>query len=193
VTGAFLKRLTRARVGAGLSVGLIVFGVLDATLPRHPSGIGRAPAVPALRHAARGAVAAFAETAAQDVAERFVIATDTTDPAHPEGDVVTQSTLAPELTSPHDLSWPVAWSTEQRHTTVVLDPPGPPLAESGGQVAVVLVGTVTVTTDSGPPTAVPLAERVTLRRLSDSAVSGNAVHGGRGFLYWVVTSVEAGS
>jgi hypothetical protein len=199
VSVAFLRRLTRARVGAALSVALIVFGVIDATLPRHPGfpqhtgGLASAPPVPALQHAARGAAAASSDTAAQDVAERFVIAADTTDPTHPEGDIVTQSTLAPELTSPHDLSWPVAWSTEQRHTTVVLDPPGPPLAESGGQVAVVLVGIMTVTTDNGPPTAVPLTDRVALRLVPGSAVSGDAVHGGRESLYWVVTSVEAGS
>ena len=193
MTAAFPKRLTRARVGAGMSVALIVFGVIDATVPQHRSGFGPAPAVPALQHAARDDVAASSETAAQEVAERFVIATDTTDPAHPEGDVVTQSSLAPELTDPHDLSWPVAWSTEDRRTTVVLDPPGPPLAEGGGQVAVVLVGVMTVTTDSGPPTAVPLAERVTLRLVSDSAASGDAVHGGRGPVRFVVTSLRAGA
>jgi len=193
VTTAFPKRFTRARVGAGLSVALIVFGVIDAALPQHRSSFEPATAVPTPQQGARDAGAASSETAAQDVAERFVIATDTTDPAHPEGDVVTQSALAPELKDPHDLSWPVAWSTEDRRTTVVLDPPGAPLAESGGQLVVVLVGVITVTTDSGPPTAVPLAERVTLCLVSDSAASGDAVHGGRGSLRFVVTSLQAGA
>jgi hypothetical protein len=204
VTGAFLKLLTRARVGAGLSIVLIVFGVIDATVPQHPGfpqhtgGLGSAAAAPRLQRGARDAVAASPETAAQDVAERFVIATDTTDPAHPGGDVVTESTLAPELTSPHDMSWPVAWTKEERCTTVALDPPGPPLAESSGQVVVILTGVMTVTTDSSPPTAVPLVDRVTLRLvsdgpLSDRGVSGDAVHGGRRSIRWVVTSVEVGS
>jgi len=127
-------------------------------------------------------------TAAQQVAVRFVTASDTTSPAQPEGDVATEAALAPDLVLPHDVVWPAAWRTEDRATTVVLDPPGQPVAERGDTVAVIVIGTMTVTSDSGPPVIVPLAEKIRLRL---SPNSHSAAH--RGGSAWQVVGVEVGA
>ena len=110
------------------------------------------------------------------MAVRFVTACDTTDPAQPDGDVATETALAAGLVVPHEVVEPAAWSTEDRATTVVLDPPGQPVAERGDTVAVIVTGTMTVTSDSGPPQIVPLAETITLAlRRSSPAITRLAI------------------
>jgi hypothetical protein len=134
-----------------------------------------------------------ADATAQSVAERFVVATDTTDPTHPEGNTSERALLAPGLAVPRQLAWPEAWVAENRRTTTVLDPPGPAVGVGAGQVAVVLTGRMVVTTVDGPSTEVPVDERITLHlikpRLTGSpgaVAAGNAPH-------WVVTNVGSGS
>ncbi len=99
---------------------------------------------------------------------RFVTACDTTDPAQPDGDVATEAALAPGLvlTARRGASRP---------------PGGPRIAprrwrsmrpdnrwqNAGDTVAVIVTGTMTVTSDSGPPQRVPLVERIALRPLND--------------------------
>ena len=122
------------------------------------------------------------ELAVQQVAERYVIACDTTDPAHPAGDLATETALAPSLDVSHDVVMPAAWSAEDRRTTVALDPPGPPMAEHDSTVAVIVTGIMTVTSDSGPPAAVPVAERITLHLTP-----------GGGEWTWRVVGVEVGA
>ena len=122
------------------------------------------------------------ELAVQQMAERYVIACDTTDPAHPAGDLATETALAPSLDVSRDVVVPAAWSTEDRRTTVTLDPPGPPVAEHGGAVAVIVTGIMTVTSDSGPPAAVPVAEKITLH-LSPGAAESS----------WRVVGLEVGA
>ena len=108
-------------------------------------------------------VVSVQNSAAQQVAEEFVEATDTTDPTHPEGDTAERAALAPALTVPRRVTWPEAWVAEDRRTTVVLDPPGPVVPVGSGQVAVVVTGRMVVTTDVGQTSEVPVDERVTLR------------------------------
>ena len=160
---AVLRHLTWSRVGVAVSVALIAFGAVVALLPRHHAAAGPL-LVPVAggRQGNRLSDLGAQELAAQQTAERFVIACDTTDPANPAGDVATETALGPGLVVPHDVVWPAAWRTEDRRTTVVLDPPGQPLAERGDMVAVIVTGTMTVTSDSGPPQIVPLAERIAL-------------------------------
>jgi hypothetical protein len=123
------------------------------------------------------------ELATQQTAEQFVIACDTTDPAHPAGEVATETALAPGLVVPHDQVVPALWKTENRRTTVVLDPPGQPVAEPGDMVAVIVTGIMTVTSDSAAPAAVPVAERIALHRSpNDGGASG-----------WRVVDVEVGA
>jgi hypothetical protein len=126
--------------------------------------------------------------AAQQTAERFVIACDTTDPAQPEGDVATEAALAPGLVVPHDAVEPAGWRTEDRATTVVLNPPGQPVAERGDRVAVIVTGTMTVTSGSGPPQVVPLAEKIGLH-LSPNDHSATD----RGASGWQVVGVGVGA
>jgi hypothetical protein len=125
---------------------------------------------------------------AQQVAEEFVEATDTTDPTHPQGDTAERTALAPGLTVPRRVTWPEAWVAEVRRTTVVLDPPGPVVPAGSGQVAVVLTGRMVVTTNIGQTSEVPVDEQVTLRPTGPTGPTGppNASH-------WVVTNVRAGS
>lgn len=182
MTASRVRWLTWAKVGAALSGALIVFGVIDAALPgRRP---GSEAAVSPQHHGAAVTLSASSEAAAEEVAAAFVAATDTTDPAQPGGDVVTASALAPGLSNPKSMSWPLSWTEEERRTTVVLDAPGPPMAEAGGQLSVIVTGVMTVSTDDGPPTEVPLVERVTLR-----PTPFGAVHGSR----FLVSGVEAGA
>ena len=176
------RHLTWSRVGVAACVGLIAYGAVVALLPRHHDAVP--PPMPLPRGTAgdRGANQRAEELAVQQVAQRFVIACDTTDPAHPTGDLATETALAPGLVVPHDVVVPVAWSTEDRRTTVTLDPPGPPVAEDGSAVAVIVTGIMNVTSDSGPPAAVPVAERITLH-LSPRGGESN----------WRVVGVEVGA
>jgi hypothetical protein len=177
---ASLRHLTWSRVGVVVCVGLIAYGAVTALLPHDA-----VPPAITLREGTvgeRGANQQAEELAVQRVAEQYVIACDTTDPGHPAGDLATETALAPGLVVPHDVVVPVAWSTEVRRTSVVLDPPGPPVAEPGDKVAVIVTGIMTVTSDSGPPTFVPVAERIALHRSS-----------GGGSFGWRVIDVEVGA
>jgi len=171
-----------SRVGVAVCVGLIAFGAVVALLPRHQDAAP--PPVPLTRGTAGDGSAdqRSQELAVQQVAERYVIACDTTDPAHPAGDLATETALAPSLDVSRDVLVPAAWSTEDRRTTVTLDPPGPPVAEHGGAVAVIVTGIMTVTSDSGPPTAVPVAEKITLH-----------LSPGGGESSWRVVGLEVGA
>jgi len=91
-----------------LSIGLVVFGVVDASLPIHPSqplGLpGRTNDQP---ERSRGhctvevgnamplrSVPLKSQATQRPIgAERFVVATDTTDPTHPEGDASERALL----------------------------------------------------------------------------------------------------
>ena len=149
------RRLTWSRVAVAICVALIAFGAVTALLPRHAGSRPTATPVPNAR--AGGGVASVAgqkfaaplvaaqQTAAQQVAVRFVTVCDTTDPAHPDGDVATEATLAPRLVVPRDMVEPAAWRTEDRATTVVLDAPGQPVAQRGDTMAVIVTGTLIVT------------------------------------------------
>jgi len=181
VSPARLRHLTRSRVGVAVCVGLIAYGAVVALLPHH-AGVGPS-LVPVLRGREDDRVANLrAEELAQQTAEQFIIACDTTDPAHPAGDLATETALAPGLAVPHDVVWPAVWKTEDRRTTVVLDPPGLPVAERGDTVAVIVTGIMTVTSDSGPPAAVPVAERIALHLSPGGGASG-----------WRVVGVEVGA
>ena len=177
---ALLRHLTWSRVGVAMCVGLIVFGAVVALLPHHHDG---EPAPTSLLQGHRVANVSAQELAAQHTAEQFVIACDTTDPAHPAGDLVTETALAPGLAVPHDVVWPAAWSTEDRRTTVALDPPGTPTIEPGEKVAVIVTGIMTVTSYSGPPAAVPVAERIALHLSPDDGGASG----------WRVVDVEVGA
>jgi hypothetical protein len=202
--------VTWSRLGIALSIGLVVFGVIEALLPHPtlPSATSPNYSVPGLgpqtrpdphvasRRSKTGTAAPLrsvplqlqADAAAQSVAEQFVVATDTTDPAHPEGDAAERALLAPGLTVPRQLAWPEAWVAENRRTTTVLDPPGPAVGVGAGQVTVVLTGRTVVTTVAGPSTEVPVDERVTLHLITPWLIgpTGSAPH-------WVVTNVGTGS
>ena len=93
-------------------VGLIAFGAVVALLPHHAgSRYRRRCLFPEGAAGDRGCQTSGAEElAAQQVAERFVIACDTTDPAHPAGDLATETALAPGLVVSHDVVVPAAWS-----------------------------------------------------------------------------------
>jgi hypothetical protein len=174
-----------------VSAGLIVFGIVDAALPHHPrsSMVGASSGSGGRRTASMtSGDVTTKDNAAGRVAEEFVAATDTTGPEDPEGDISIEAALAPQLVFPHGVSWPAAWTAEQRRTTVVLDAPGPALSMTGGQVTVIVTGTMTVTSDIGPPTSVPISERVILRHVPGGAVLRDRPPGG-----WVVTGVEAQS
>lgn len=199
MTAGKAPRLTWSRLGIALSVGLVVFGVVDAALPR-PTHLDaavsgrRAPRSPDSHGGNEGTTGTAGasrsapfqspvDTAARRVAERFVVATDTTDLTHPEGDAAERALLAPGLGLPRQPAWPAAWVAEDRRTTVVLDAPGPAISVGAGQVAVVVTGRTVVTTDHGPSVAVPVDERITLR-LARSMGHAPA---------WVVTDVGTGS
>ena len=184
-------RLTWSRLGIGISVGLVLFGAIDAALPHSARPVVRISGfgpheIPDSPIATRTTPEVSAQnSAAQRVAEEFVKATDTTDPTHPEGETVERAALAPALTVPRRATWPEAWVAEDRRTTVVLDSPGPAVPVGSGQVAVVVTGRMVVTTDIGQTSEVPVDERVTLRP-TGLAGSPNASH-------WVVTDVGSGS
>ena len=180
---AMLRHLTWSRIGVALSVGLIAFGAVVALLPHHHDAEPPPMSLPRGTVGDRVANLRAQELAARRTAEQFVIACDTTDPAHPGGDLATETALAPGLVVPHDVAWPALWKTEDRRTTVVLDPPGQPVAEPGDTVAVIVTGIMTVTSDSGPPAAVPVAERIALHRSPDDGGASS----------WGVVDIEVGA
>jgi hypothetical protein len=174
-----------------VSAGLIVFGIVDAALPHHPRssmvGASSSSGGHGATSIATGGVTTQ-NTAAGHVAEEFVAATDTTGPEDPEGDLAIEAALAPQLAFGHSVSWPAAWTTQQRRTTVALDAPGPALSVGSGKVSVIVTGTMTVTSDAASPVKVPISERVILHRVPEGAVLRDRPPGG-----WVVTGVEAQS
>ena len=184
-------RITWSRLGIGISVGLVLFGAIDAALPHsaHPgvpiSGVGPHETPDSAIPTAATPLVSVQNSAAQQIAEEFVEATDTTDPTHPEGDTAERAALAPALTVPQRVTWPEAWVAEDRRTTVVLDAPGSVVPVESGQVAVIVTGRMVVTTDIGQTSEVPVDERVTLRPTGPSG-SPNASH-------WVITDVGSGS
>ena len=187
------RHLMWSRVGVALSVGLIAFGAVVALPSHHHAGAG--PALMPVPGAMAGRVANLPVQmlAAQQTAERFVTACDTTDPAHPAGDVATEAALAPGLEVTHDVVEPAAWSSEDRATKVALDAPGQPVTEHGDTVAVIVTGTMTVTSDSGPPQVVPVAERIALHPLNHDHSVGDQSAGDRGASGWQVVDVEVGA
>ena len=203
-------RVTWSRLGIALSMGLVVFGVIDASFP-HPtlpsdaaSGLGpQTHPEPQMASAGTKPITAMplrsmplksqAATAAQSVAEQFVVAMDTTDPTHPEGNTSERALLAPGLTVPRQLAWPEAWVAENRRTTVVLDPPGPAVGVGGDQVAVVVTGRMVVTTIAGPSTEVPVDERVTLHLIKPHLITLRLIGTKRSAPRWVVTNIGTGS
>lgn len=198
-------RVTWSRLGIALSIGLVVFGVVEASLPRPTlpsdavSGLG--PLTHPDPHAASTETKPITAvplrsgevTAAQSAAEQFVVATDTTDPTHPEGNTSERALLAPGLTVSRQLAWPEAWVAEGRRTTVVLDPPGPAVEVGADQVAVVLTGRMVVTTIAGPSTEVPVDERVTLHLIKPRLITQRLIGTTRSAPRWVVTNVGTGS
>jgi len=215
VTVGKAPRVTWSRLGIALSIGLVVFGEVDASLPHStpPSAITPNYSVSRLGPQARpnahvgtarsksGTAMPLrsvpsksqADAAAQSVAERFVVATDTTDPTHPEGNAAERALLAPGLSVPHQLAWPEAWVAEGRRTTVVLDPPGPAVEVGADQVAVVLTGRMVVTTIAGPSTEVPVDERVTLHLIKPHLITQRLIGTKRSAPRWVVTNIGTGS
>jgi hypothetical protein len=194
VTAAKKVRFTGTRLGIVVSIGLMIFGIVDAALPHSPVSQGgrRTGPVPRLSRATKSLATTSAPslvgTAAERVAEEFVAATDTTDPAHPQGATAEQIELAQGLAAPRLLAWPEAWVAENRRTTVVLDSPGPVVVVGTGQVAVVVTGRMVVTADTGPSTEVPVDERITMQWVrSEAALPPH------GTSHWVVTDVGTGS
>jgi hypothetical protein len=186
------RRLTWSRrLGIGISIGLVLFGALDATLPHSARPVGRITRVgsqtipDSVVTTAATPVVSGQDRAALRVAEEFVAATNATDPTHPEGDTAERAALAPGLAVPPRVAWPEAWMAQHRQTTVILDPPGPVVAVDSGQVAVVITGRTVVTTDAGPSSEVPVDERITLH-LTDQTGAASSSH-------WVVTGVGTGS
>ena len=183
--------LTWSRLGIGISVGLVLFGAIDAAIPRSTrpvaqfSGVGPHEIHDSAIATTATPVESKQNSAAQRVAEQFVEATDTTDATHPDGDAAERAALAPALTVPRRVAWPEAWVAEDRRTTLVLDPPGPIVPVGSGQVAVVLTGRMVVTTDIGQTSEVPVDERVMLHPTGSTGPPNSS--------HWVVTDVGSGS
>jgi hypothetical protein len=169
----------------------VLFGAIDAAFPRSArpvgqiSGVGPHEIHPSAITTAATPRVSEQNSAAQQIAEEFVEATDTTDPILPEGDTAERAALAPALTVPRRVTWPEAWVAEDRRTTVVLDSPGPVVPVGSDKVAVVLTGRMLVTTDIGHTSEVPLNERVTLHSTRPTGPQNTS--------HWVVTNVGTGS
>jgi hypothetical protein len=189
--GLTWSHITWSRVGAALCVALIVSGAVSALLPDHH---GAQPLrLSLLRGTSDQPSQVLAQSrAAQQVAEAFVVASDTTDPAHPAGDVATETALAPSLVVRHEVG-PALWRAQDRTTTVALDPAGQPVAVRSNRVAVIVTGIMTVTSDSAPPASVPIAERITLRPQGDGRSARNRSADQRGGSGWQVVGVEVGA
>jgi hypothetical protein len=191
VTGRAQPRLTWSRLGIAASVGLVLFGAIDAALPYsarpvvRSTGLGSQGIPDSAIETTTTPVGSGEDSAAQQIAEQFVEATDSSDPTHPEGDTAERAALAPALAVPRRVTWPEAWVAEDRRTTVVLDPPGPVVPVGSGQVVVDVTGRTVVTTNAGQTSEVPVDERVTLHPTGPTGTP-NASH-------WVVTDVGSGS
>lgn len=206
--GLGFRSLTKTRAVLAISTALILFGALDALGPHHatsgspPDTSAMAPnraAVPSRQSphkaaAGRGTSRQIAaqEVAIQRVAARFVIACDTTDPAQPQGDQATEAALAPGLVL-HKLAQPAAMSTGNRATTVKLNAPGQPVPGRGGAVAVIVTGTMSVTSDGNPLQRIPIVESITLRpHASVPTIGGHPVTASDAS-GWQVVGVEVGA
>jgi hypothetical protein len=207
------RGLTRTRAILAISTVLIVFGALDALGTHHatsgspPDTSAMAPnratvrpeqsahRAPVRQSAAQQMAAkqnAAQRVAIQNVAARFVIACDTTDPAQPQGDQATEAALAPGLV-PHNVVEPAATSTEDRATTVTLDASGQPVPGRHGTVAVIVTGTMSVTSDTSPPQRVPIVAKVTLRPRTSVPTTGGQPETASDVSGWQVVGVEVGA
>ena len=208
-----LRGLTRTRAVLAISTVLIVFGALDALGTHHAtSGHHRTPAPwrriepqcgrssrPTERRSDRAQRSKWPRNKSRlnewlfnNVAARFVTACDTTDPAQPQGDQATEAALAPGLV-PHNVVEPAATSTEDRATTVTLDAPGQPVPGRHGTVAVIVTGTMSVTSDASPPQRVPIVARVTLRPRTSVPTTGGHPETASDASGWQVVGVEVGA
>jgi hypothetical protein len=173
-----------------ISIGLVLFGAIDATLPHStrtdfgPARVGSNETPVSVIATASTPVVSGQDGATQRVAEEFITATGTTDATHPEANTVERAALAPALVVPAQATWPEAWVAEDRRTMAVLDPAGPVVAVGPGQVAVVVTGRTVVTTDADQSSEVPADERVRLRLIGPMGTA-NASE-------WVVTDVGPG-
>ncbi len=199
MTAVRMARHTWSRVGVAVSVGLVVFGVIDAALPRQDPAetqssagavAGGVTAAVNGTDSGRGSARNFA---AQRVAEQFVMATHTTDTIHPEGDVAEEAMLAPHLDVLRHVPWPEAWMAEYHRTTVALDPPGPALGVGVGKMVVLVTGRMFVSTDAGPSTEVPVAQRITLRWITPSRIAQSRLPLGGTGSGWIVIDVGTDS
>lgn len=191
MTTAKRPRLTWSRLGIGVSIGLVVFGAIDAALAHSTgtvaqiSGVGPHETPDSAIATATTPLASAQDSAAQRVAEGFVEATNTTDTTHPEGDTAARAALAPAMAVPTRVAWPEAWVAEHRRTAVELDQPGPVVAVGSRQVAVVITGRTIVTADVGTSSEVPVDERITLHRMGPTGTASTP--------HWVITNVGSGS
>ena len=185
MNSALTRKITPTRVATVCCAGLIAFGVVDVVLPHGAPSSAVVTASPS-GHSQPSSKTESA-SGAQEVAVRFVIACDTTSPAAPSGDVATEAALAPRLASSDHPAWSAAWTAENRHTTVALDPPGSPVHKANRTVAVEVTGVMTVTSNTSPPEFVPVAETVLLR---PTATTGSGAPGGSA---WLVENVEVGA
>lgn len=205
--------LINTRAVLAMSTALILFGALDVLGPQH--GTSGSPldtstmapnraTVPPEHSVHNGPVrqgaaqrvtaqqVAAQRVAIEEVAARFVTACDTTDPAQPQGDQAAEAALAPGLVS-HTVVEPAAMSTGDRATTVSLDAPGQPVPGRGGTVAVIVTGTMSVTSDASPLQRVPIVERVTLRPRSGVPITSADAENPRATSGWQVVGVEVGA
>ena len=162
---ATLRHLTWSRVGVAVCVGLIAFGAVVALLPHHHHGRARRRC-PFPEGQQDDRVANLPCPGAGGPADSRAVRHRL---RHDRSGASRRATWPPRPLSLR--GWctprrggPAAWSTEDRRTTVALDPPGQPVAERGDTVAVIVTGIMTVTSDSGPPQLVPVAERIALHR-----------------------------
>lgn len=84
-------------------------------------------------------------------------------------------------------------STEDRATTVMLDAPGRPVPGRQGTVAVIVTGTMSVTSDGSPLQRVPIVERVTLRPRASVPTIGGHPETASDASGWQVVGVEVGA
>ena len=125
-------RLSWSRLGIGISIGLVLFGAIDATLPHsaRPDSVAGVADDPRFRgHNGRPRRRCRSRTAQLYGWPRSSLLPPTPPIRHhPEGDTVERAAVAPGLAVPRRVAWPEAWVAEDRRTTVVLDPPGPVVA-----------------------------------------------------------------
>jgi len=112
VTGSWVRRLTWSKFGIAVSVGLIIFGALVAVLPRHQTSVPPTDVDSRWTTRARGGRRICPRVggsagAAQQVAEQFVTACDTTDRRTPRVTLLRRPN-SPALRFPHIVTWPPA-------------------------------------------------------------------------------------